>query len=245
MILSAYQPYFAPFPGFFAKAFLSDCLVLMDAVQFPRGTTWLTRNRLKHDQGTLWLTVPVWKKGLGLQKVSEVRIYGEGRWAEKHLAGLKSAYRKAPFFEDHVDFLEALYKGGEEKLADFNWKIIRYLMDQLQVSVRLVRLSDLQVDLKEPQLSIELCRRLGASRFLAQPSAKKFLPQEAFRKAGVELRFFAYRPPVYPQLWGPFIQNLSSFDLLFCCGPKAGTVLRRHLKAPAAGAFGSIKGRVR
>jgi len=98
MIISAYQPYFAPFSGFFAKALRSDLLVIMDRVQFPRGTTWLTRNRFKNDQGTLWMTIPVWKKGLGLQKIDEVRICHEGRWARKHLVSLKSAYANAPFF---------------------------------------------------------------------------------------------------------------------------------------------------
>ena len=43
MILSTSQPYFSPFPGFFLKAFLSDIFVVLDEVQFPRGTTWLTK----------------------------------------------------------------------------------------------------------------------------------------------------------------------------------------------------------
>ncbi|MBU0988102.1 MAG: WbqC family protein, partial [Proteobacteria bacterium] len=75
MILSANQPYFAPFPGFFFKIILSDIFVLLDQVQFPRKTTWISRNRFKNDQGTLWMTVPVHKKGLGLQNINAVRIY--------------------------------------------------------------------------------------------------------------------------------------------------------------------------
>ena len=109
MIVSANQPYFAPYPGFFSKALRSEIFVLMDAVQFPRGTTWMTRNRFKNDQGTLWLTVPVWKKGLGLQRIDEVRICYEFPWQRKHLASLKTAYGKAPFFEDHLPFLEEKY----------------------------------------------------------------------------------------------------------------------------------------
>ncbi|MBW1887919.1 MAG: WbqC family protein [Deltaproteobacteria bacterium] len=38
IILSANQPYFSPFPGFFYKAYLSDIFVILDEVQFPRGT---------------------------------------------------------------------------------------------------------------------------------------------------------------------------------------------------------------
>ncbi|MBN2515441.1 MAG: WbqC family protein [Deltaproteobacteria bacterium] len=65
MIVSTCQPYFAPYPGFFSRILRSDTVVVMDAVQFPRGTTWLARNRFKGHQGALWMIVPVWKKGCG------------------------------------------------------------------------------------------------------------------------------------------------------------------------------------
>ena len=74
MIVSANQPYLLPFPGFFHKAYLSDVLVILDGVQFPRRTTWISRNRFKDSQGTLWMTVPVWKKGLGLQKINRKSV---------------------------------------------------------------------------------------------------------------------------------------------------------------------------
>jgi hypothetical protein len=74
MIVSANQPYFLPFPGFFHKVHLSDVPVIPDSVQFPRKTTWINRNRFKNSQGTLWMTVPVRKKALGLQKINDVRI---------------------------------------------------------------------------------------------------------------------------------------------------------------------------
>lgn len=60
MIVSAAQPYFAPYPGFFVKAALSDTMVLLDGVQLPQQTTWMT--------------IPVWRKGLGFQKIREVKI---------------------------------------------------------------------------------------------------------------------------------------------------------------------------
>jgi hypothetical protein len=125
MILSANQPYFAPFPGFFYKAWRSDLLVLLDDVQFPQGTTWITRNRFKSHQGALWITVPVWKRGLGLQKISEVRICHEGRWAKKHLESLKTAYRKAPYLPEHLEFIKEMFSERNEKLMDLNLAVIR------------------------------------------------------------------------------------------------------------------------
>ena len=228
MIVSAYQPYFAPFSGFFLKALLSDILVLMDTVQFPRGTTWLTRNRFKNDQGILWLTVPVWKKGLGLQRIHKVRICNEGHWAKKHLASLKSAYQHAPFFEEHESFLDVLYAEEVEHLIDFNLKIIRHMMATLQIPARIVLLSELRVDTDEPRLSVDICRELGATQFLAQAGAKKYLDKGRFEEAGISLRLLNPRSPIYPQLWGPFIPNLSAFDLLFSCGPKSHAFLLKR-----------------
>ena len=225
MIVSAYQPYFAPFPGFFSKAVHSDIIVFMDSVQFPRGTTWLTRNRFKNDQGTLWMTIPVWKKGLGLQKINEVRICNEGHWAEKHLESLKTAYAKAPYFEDHLPFLEAVFKEIPERLVDLNLNIIKYLMKHLEISSEVLLLSKLDIDVREPRLSVEVCTKLGASHFLALSGAKKYLNKTAFQEAGVELQFLNPRFPVYPQLWGAFVPNLSAFDLIFNCGPKAHDII--------------------
>jgi len=133
MIVSTHQPYFSPFPGFFYKAYLADVFVILDTVQFPRGTTWISRNRFKNDQGTLWLTIPVWKKGLGLQRIHEVRVCHEFRWAAKHLASLKAAYAKAPYFGEHLPFIEGIYLSRFEKLVELNLSLIRYLFQQLEI----------------------------------------------------------------------------------------------------------------
>lgn len=228
MILSAGQPYFAPYAGFFHKILLSDTFVVLDAVQFPRGTTWISRNRFKNDQGTLWMTVPVWKKGLGLQAIDAVGISHEGRWAQKHLQSLKSAYANAPYFADHLPFMAELFSTKFEKLLDLNLTIIRHVMRSLEIDTRVVLLSDLNVRARGSRLPVEICRHAGASMYLAQGPARKYLDPQVFEQAGVELRFFSLRTPIYPQLWGPFIPNLSVFDLLFNCGAKAREIITAH-----------------
>jgi hypothetical protein len=228
MIISANQPYFCPYPGFFSKAARSDALVILDNVQFPHGTTWISRNRFKNDQGPLWLTIPVWKKGLGKQQISQVRICYDRRWPRKHLESLKTAYAHAPYLKDHLGFLEEVFSRRWEKLVDLNLAIIRYLLNCLQLNTRLVLLSELQVKGRATQLLIEICRALEASTFLAQSQAQKYLDAELFRNNGVELRCFRYVPPVYPQLWGDFLANLSTLDLICNCGPKARDILLNH-----------------
>jgi WbqC-like protein family len=221
MILATHQPYFAPYPGFFHKIQRADACVLLDSVQFPQGTTWISRNRFKNNQGALWLTVPVWKKGLGLQAINEVRICHAGRWSRKHLDSLKHAYRHAPYFHDHFDFFEDLYSKRLDKLIDLNLAIIRYLVRQLAIRTEIRLLSEIGLQSRGSQLIVDLCRRLGASVYLAHPHARKYLNVATFEQQGVQIDFMTPPAKVYPQLWGDFIANLSTFDLLFTCGPKA------------------------
>lgn len=225
MIIATNQPYFCPFPGLFYKALLADVLVILDSVQFPQGTTWITRNRFKNDQGTLWMTIPVWKKGLGLQKINEVRICHEGRWAKKHLASLMNAYAHAPYFVEHQNFMQSIFSSRFEKLIDLNLEIINYLMRLLHIDTKVILLSELGISSTGDQLLIDICNTMKASHFLAQKPAGKHLDVERFRKAGIELTYVHYPSLIYPQLWGDFIPNLSTFDLVFTCGPKARNIL--------------------
>ena len=225
MIVSTNQPYFFPYPGFFYKANLSDFFVILDDIQFPRGTTWMTRNRFKSDQGTLWMTIPVWKKGLGLQKIDEVRICDEGRWAKKHLESLKSAYARAPYLVDHLDFVERIFSSDFKRLIELNLAVIRYLMEHLHINTEVILLSELGIQSRGDRLLIEICRSIKTSHFLTQNAALKFLNQDPFHEAGIQLRSFNPPSLVYPQLWGDFIPNLSTLDLILNCGPKAHDIL--------------------
>jgi hypothetical protein len=225
MIISTSRPYFAPFPGFFYLANYCDIFVILDTVQFPRGTTWITRNRFKNDQGTLWMTIPVWKKGLGLQRIDDVRICREGRQAQKHLLSLKQAYADAPYLSDHLQFTEKIFLTAFDRLIDFNMAIIGHLMLNLGVDTEIRKLSELNIKTGGDHLLIEICRFFSASAYAAPAAAGKHLNADLFEKAGIELRYVKLPSCVYPQLWGDFIPDLSAFDLLFNCGPKAREIL--------------------
>jgi WbqC-like protein family len=187
----------------------------------------MSRNRFKNSQGTLWITMPVWKKGLALQKINDVRICYDFHWTRKHLASMKVAYANAPYFEDHLPFVEELFSSTFERLIDLNIKIIRYLLNVLQIRTELVLLSELGVEAKGELLPLEICRKMGSLHFAAQYSARKYLNPDLFREAGIRLEYFRVPSPVYPQLWGDFIPDLSTFDLIFNCGPKARDILIR------------------
>jgi WbqC-like protein family len=143
------------------------------------------------------------------------------------LESLKSAYGNAPYLSDHLGFLEELFSNGFEKLVDLNLAIIRYLLDYLEIPTKLILLSDLGIAARGTGLLIEICQELSATSFLTQSQAKKYLDSNLFQHMDIDLNFFKYVPPVYPQLWGDFLANLSAFDLVLNCGPKTRDILLR------------------
>lgn len=225
MIVSAARPYFCPYPGYFARILASDVFVVLDDVQFPQGSTWITRNRFKNDRGELWMSIPVMKKGLGIQKINKVKICHEDRWRRKHLASLQQAYLHAPYRDEHMGVFEKVLSRGHDSILEMDLQFIDYVLWTLDCATRIVKMSGLNMKGTGTKLIVDICSSLGASRYLAQDSALKRLDCDLFEKSGIEVVPFRSSSPVYPQLWGPFIGNLSIFDLLFVCGPKARAIM--------------------
>ena len=171
------------------------------------------------------MTIPVWRKGHSLQKIRDVRICHEGLWAYKHVHSFMTAYKRAPFFLDHADFIEAVFSARHDPLLDFNLEIIRYLFRELGIDTELVLQSELGVVSNGMQLLADLCAECRADCLLIQKAAQAHVDIRFLESAGIQVEFFRYRNAVYPQLWGSFVPNLSAFDLLFNCGPKARDIL--------------------
>jgi len=225
MIVACHQPYFMPWPGFFAKAMKTDLLVLLDNVQFPLGSSWMSRNRIKTKDGQLWISVPVLRKGRGLQQIDQVEIFNERNWGKKHCQRLAYAYHHAPYFPDHRPFFEKVFQGNWAHLVKLNLEILGYLRDALELKTPFQLNSELGVKARGTELLVKICQKVGAKVYLSSAPGRKFLDQKMFQKAGLEVRYFNYRPPAYPQLWGPLLPNLSTVDLLFNCGPKSREII--------------------
>lgn len=227
MIVTTHQPIFFPWPGLFFKALRADTLVLLDQVQFPLGRGWMNRNRFKSDKGELWLTVPVRKKGRAMQPISDVEICDESGWRRKHLLSLRQQYRHAPYGDEHLPAVEAIYESGHRRLLDLNLDIIRYHATALGITTAFVLQSELGVSGRGTTLLVDICRALKADAYVTLPPVEKYLDLAQFAASGIRLELARFAPPRYPQLWGEFRYNLAALDLLLNCGPKAHAILAR------------------
>jgi hypothetical protein len=224
VILTAHQPVYLPWLGLFHKIAIADVFVCYDDVQY-QDRDWNNRNRIMTAAGPLWLSVPVFSKEHYSTKLKDAMIRDDVPWRRKHWRSLSLAYKDAPYAPRYLPFFEDLYGRSWSRLADLNDCILAFLLNELEIQARRLRLSDLGLEGQKSDLVLEMCRHLGASLYIFGAQGKNYADESAFREAGVRIEYQDYRHPVYQQLHGEFVSHLSVVDLLFNHGPGSRAIL--------------------
>ncbi|MCR9130770.1 MAG: WbqC family protein [Alphaproteobacteria bacterium] len=233
--LAIMQPTFLPWVGYFALIDRVDRFVLLDDVQFDK-RSWQQRNRIKTANGPLWLTVPVLTKGRRDQTILEAEVQPDARFAETALKTLEHAYAKAAYFAPVMDRIAPAFEAGEEGLCALNIALIEALCDLTGLQADLVRSSATPVPSTKAQRLADLCTVHGARRYLSPPGSKDYLDGDpALGEAGVELAYFNYTHPVWPQLHGAFEPYMCTLDLVMNALPDSLEIIRSGVGEDSAG----------
>lgn len=217
------QPSYIPWRGYFHQIQKSDFFVFYDDVQYDKHG-WRNRNRVKTAQGAQWLTIPVHKKGNieFTKRICDVEIAWDRPWNRKHLAALTQSYAHSRYFAELEPTLDSWYSSTLTKLADFTIDLTVELASRLGIQhTKFVRASQLGILGHRTERLINIVKHLGCDHYISGPSAKAYLQEECFERAGVTLEYMKYTYPEYPQLHGPFDPHVSIVDLLFMTGKDA------------------------
>lgn len=218
------QPTYLPWCGYFGLMQAVDIFIFLDSVQFAK-RSWQQRNQIKTPRGAQWVTVPVANKGKRDQLICEVEIDNSSNFANTHRKSIESNYAKAPWFKDLGPNLLAGIE-GQILLADLNIGIIEYCRTLLGIETPLLRSSRMLGRGAKADLLASLCKDVGATEYISVPGSKDYLDESsAFEKIGVPVRYFNYRHPEYPQLFGDFLPYMSVIDMLFNCGDKSAELV--------------------
>lgn len=217
MIVTIHQPSYLPWIPFLEKGLGSDIYVLLDNVQFAKNSEQ-NRNRIKTAQGARWLTVPVSRSHD--TPIREVRIAGR-HWQRKHCESIAESYVRAPHYEAVAPELFALVEEASESLLELNLAVDRLFFRWAGFAGRIVLASELDVPGTGSERVLNLCRALGATRYLSGISGADYLEVPTFEAAGIEVLFQQYQHQSYPQLYPKlgFLPRLSALDLFMNLGP--------------------------
>lgn len=217
MIAAIHQPNFLPWIGYFYKIINSDVFILLDDVQYTKNS-FINRNKIKTQNGEQWLTIPVKHTGHFGDLIKDISIDSAEK-AEKKIKGtLIGSYKKAKYFDEVFNFLEFSF-AKESGISSLNDKLIKKVCIYLGINTKIIKSSDLNLsENNSTDKLVNICKDLGADKYLAGFGSKNYQDNEKFKQAGIECEVYDFKHPVYQQLWGDFIPNLSIIDLLFNFG---------------------------
>lgn len=224
MIVTIHQPNYLPYLGLFQKMANADVLVIYDTALYSKQLGFHNRNRIKTPLGAQWITVPI--QHSTVQAIRDVRVAGQS-WSLQHRKMIDANYRRAPFYESYSKDLQAALKVPWTSLAELNETLIGLLARWLSIPTKTVRASSLpppETDDPTGKL-IHLVRSLGGDTFLSGQGGHDYLDEAKF--TDIRLAYDLFTPTLYPQLFGPFIPNLSAIDAIFNCGDSARDLLKR------------------
>lgn len=221
-IISIRQPGYLPFIGFFKKIQSCDIFVELDDVAYTR-SDFDNRNRIRTYDGSMFLTVPVLNKFN--QKLNEVKIANNENWNKKHVNSIKNNYQKAPYFDKYFDSIEKIIMKKWEKLLDLNISLIEYFYNELQLKTKIIKSSKIKINSTGSEKLLEICKNLKCTTYLSGSLGKNYLDEKLFLDSGIKVVYENFDHPIYNQIQGEFISNMSIIDLLFNEGDVSSQIL--------------------
>jgi hypothetical protein len=226
MIVTIHQPEHLVWLGLIDKISQADTFVIFDSVQYKKNY-FENRNKIRTGGGWTWVTVPVKKHPLDT-RIMDIEISYDVDWVARYLGLIQANYRSAPFFNTYYHRLENIITKRHRMLADLNIELLVWFLNCFGVAGKnIVRSSTLHIDpaIKGSDLCVEVCKKMGATRYISGPLGKEYLQSKDFEQAGIELVFHEFHHPTYNQFQGDFLPYMSAIDALFNHGPEARTVL--------------------
>lgn len=219
------QSNYIPWKGYFDVINVADEFFLYDTVQYTR-RDWRNRNRIKTTQGPQWLTIPV-QGPTRAQRICDAQI-SDPRWAERHWRTLSQVYARAPYFAEYRDEIEALYMSVEDRrLSAINERFIRALCGLLGITTPIAHTADDAEHETKTEKLVAICVDAGATEYLCGPASRDYIEEWRFDEAGIALAYADYSGyPEYPQLFGPFLHEVTVLDLIFNTGPDARSYMK-------------------
>lgn len=165
MIVSIHQPNFFPYMGIFEKIAASDVFVIMGNCQFEKNNY---QNRFK--VGDKWHTMSVISGNIPIVQKRYLRPVKD--WER-----ITNVYNKLHNFDDLISF----------DLWRTNSAIIVRACHMLGIKTKIVY--DYPTELTKSERLVDLCKKYGATKYLAGSGGKKYLDKELFATYNIEVEF--------------------------------------------------------
>ncbi len=191
-----------------------DCYVFYDDVQFPKGG-FVNRVQIKLPEGIRWMTVPIRDFHLG-QRINELRPHSKIEWRRLHLEMLSRSFAAAPFRNDALGLVEAVYNREYNDVGSMSRASVTALADYYGLTAGRTFMSVREVDISGSGADrvLKVVKRLSGTVYITGHGGAKYLNHEKFEDNGITVDYMNYQCLPYPQSHGTFTPYVSSLDLV-------------------------------
>lgn len=226
MKVAIHQPNFFPYPGFFHKLTLADTFVIMDNTQYDKKFT--NRNKIVIPKGWTWIQVPI-NKNHKFSPNKSVEINNEISWKAKHLKMLQRSYSNSNYYKTFEHFFEDLYSNDWKMLFDLNFTSLKKTLDFLNIKIKIIKESELDISGKSTKRLVNICKAIGADIYVSGIGGKNYMDEKSFSENKIKIEYQNYSSVVYPQhQTHEFIPDLSIIDLLFNLGKDSLKAIKKE-----------------
>lgn len=220
MKLAIMQPYFMPYIGYFQMIAAVDTFVIYDNIEYTK-KGWINRNRILKNGEPDTISLPL-AKGSDFATVinRDLAATFHSKDKIKLYQKIKELYRKAPFFEETMPLMDAVFGCQHHNLFDFIHFSIAQVCQHLDISTRFIVSSTIDIDhhQKGQDKVLSICKAVGASTYINAIGGLDLYSAESFQKDNIQLLFIKTSFPSYPQFSHDFVPWLSIIDVLMFCG---------------------------
>ena len=137
------------------------------------------------------------------------------------------SYNKTPYFKEIFPEIEQLYinfKG--DKLIDFIKIIVKYAFKKFDITTPIFYTSEIKgITGKKSDLIVSMCKSCNAKTFVFGKLGNTYIEWDKFKD--IKPVFQNFNHPIYEQIHGEFISNMSFIDLLFNYGENSKKILTK------------------
>ena len=220
MILTIHQPQYIPWLPYILKIKKSEVFILLDSVSFQKNGLQ-NRNKIKTAQGSSWLTVPIIRNSG--QKIIDTKINNSTDWKKKHWNTLLQNYNSSPYFHHYIKEIEEIYQYDWEYLSELNKAFLELILKWMNIKTKIILSSNLKSSGKGSELILNICKELGATKYISGMGGRNYLELDSFESEGIDIQFSeAKLAKNHYQNHASigFLNDLSVIDLIFNCGNK-------------------------
>jgi len=218
MIVSAHQPHYFPWIGYFNKMYLSDIFMLMDNMNFTNNS-YINRNRIINSKGIQFINIPLSKPNGIKTKINELVIENnkQKNWNIKTLRTLNHNYFSGEGFSEFYPIVEDILLKKFDLYIDLAFCIEKEIMNYLGINTKIILASETNTTgNKENELILKILHNSGCNTVLLGLGASlKYIDFSFVKNEGYELLSQEFLFPKYQQKTETFINGVSILDLLF------------------------------